>query len=419
MKTSIGLRGEHLAVWFGTTLLLFLIASAVARTEVGKLIEVWSFGFLQSFLNPFEPKGLPVVIVDAENLKPQDSGVVITPRPQLENLIKAIAVGRPRAIAVDIDFGMKDGDFRLPNDPMFFDNVLGISKKHDVPIFLAIDKTIDGTSGGPLGLVRWDAMAVGAYGKDAKGFTVAVPFWYVPAEYEKPLPNLPVAVALAYLKGPEIKRPPFGIGALVEAIDIAPPVDTSGVSRRSWIGQSVVNYSKMAQLFNERIRIDHPFNYIPRDSVEGKIVIIGNANPKHTVDQFRWPMQDDVAAGVMFQGAASYTLAVEPVYELKAGVRVTLDFLFSFAGFLFLTRKVGKTRVQNELNDVIPVDQKVAIATALVVLLIGIALVVYSHVIWLDFVVVATSLALHPFFANIFERWQRRRRMKIAEKGAS
>jgi CHASE2 domain-containing sensor protein len=401
-------------IWFATTIFLFLLSAAAIRTDAGKLSEVWSFGFLQGFLNPFEKEGLDVVIVDAENLKPQDSGIVVTPRADLEKLIAAIAIWHPKAIAVDIDFGMKDGDFRRPSDPTFFDNVLSIGKKQKVPIFLAVDKTLDGTSAGPLGLARWDVMAIGAHSKDANGHPLAIPFWYIPAGYSKPLPNLAVAVALAYLNGREVKAPPLGVQSLVNSIDIAQPADTSKLAKGSWAGYSTVNYSKSAQLFNERIRVNRPFDYIPQDRVRDKIIIIGFANPKQTMDRFHTTPLEDERAGVIFQGAAAYTLAVEPVYEFRPEIRVALDFLFSFAGFLFFSHKIKNKKPVTDA--IIPFDQKIAFAAAFIVFFLGVVLVIYSRVLWLDFMVVVASLLLHPWLANILEKWRNRPRGSFAKK---
>ena len=305
---------------------------------------------------------------------------------------------------------MIDGDWPgKAQDPPFFDRLLALQDKLNVPIFLAVERTIDGTSGGPLGLTRWDGMAVATQGEDSgpEGHTLAAPFWYVPHDYPKPLPNLSVAVAQAYLGKGHVKQPPFFLRPLVEAIDISRPTDVATLQKGSWYGRAFLNYSKLRQLARECLRVDAEHVFVPNESVQDKMVIVGFANRKHTTDTFHAPWSPD-EAGVMFHAVAAYTLAVEPVYELRPNVRVALDIVFSFAAFLTLTWTL---RSKSDAPDDAPVqrDQRIILIAVVAVLLFGLSLTKWASILWLDFFVVALSLVVHPFIAGIAERWHARR----------
>jgi CHASE2 domain-containing sensor protein len=77
---------------------------------------------------------MPVIVVDISKLE-GDKDDKPTPRDKLTELIDAIAKENSRAIAIDIDFSLReDNNWQDYNDPDFFDHCLKL-KEAGRPVF--------------------------------------------------------------------------------------------------------------------------------------------------------------------------------------------------------------------------------------------------------------------------------------------
>lgn len=126
----------------------------------------------------------------------------------------------------------------------------------------------------------------------------------------------------------------------------------------------------------------------------GKMVLIGDVDAAS--DQFAVSGHDQLIPGVLLIACATYTLAVEPLYELNTAVRLILDFFLSgilIAGSEFLrsryvNRRPGSRffRAQSRfIRDLI-----------VVVIILGLLMTVWLNIMWFDFPLILFALLLHP-----------------------
>lgn len=411
-------------VAIGALVTTLLICSKLyfEHTETGRAHALFTFAWLQERLSPFDPAGMPVVVVDTTTI-----GVGTlerpTPRFDLGQLISAIAIHHPKAIGVDIDFSPTETGWVTDEDPEFFDECLRISKRYNVPIFLGVGRSSEGTPSGFLGRPEYEHMAVRASGtlRGEERKMAGVPLWFSTKTSDHLLPNLPVALALAYLEGATRPRPRWNLGGFVEAISLDPPAPPRDSKQRTekggWMGEAPVNYSKLDQISQQKLYVAKRDFNLPKDRVGGKIVILGAADERRTPDVFL-PPGHPITAGVLFHAVAAYTLAIDPVYELKPGVRLLLDAGISGSTIIFLAwlRRRTLRRAQSasllghqgQATKLFWLERIVILVFVGSILLAGVWLVRYANVLWLDFLLVAFCVALHRPVAAWLEHVQLR-----------
>ena len=402
----------ELAVGALVTLLLSGMEFFYKHTPDGEDLEVRAFAYLQGKLPRFSQDRPPIVVV---NISPLGGGTLEdpTPRAALTRVLEALAVHQPKAIAVDIDFAKRrNGDWASDDDPQFFADCLALSRRTAVPIFLPIERWPDGTTAGLLGLPGYDDLAVRGVSIDegTERYATRIPLWYFPRGGTHAMPNLPTALAKAWLRERTVPEAPFGVRQLVRPLSIARPDDRpAGQALPSrWIGNALLNYSKIDTFKQQRLNIVPPHFAFAEEDVADRIVILGalGASP----DVFAVPAREGTWPGALFQASAAYTLAVEPAREFKPAVAWSLDLAFSLLAIWSLrgirTRLARRTASADGQHHgwwgvaELVVPQVVPVG----IVVLGVLLVGYGRVLWLDFTLLAACVALHPFVAAILER---------------
>jgi hypothetical protein len=177
------------------------------KTAWGARADLWFSAQLQRAVAAWTPsRAGEILLVDLADVRPQPVNFPplpgeaaprhATPRKELAEIIEAIAVHKPRAIAVDIDFSpWEDGRPATPEDPVFFERMLDASKVHDVPIYLGVYRQRFKEAREWLGDEKFSGLAAGI----AVPSDPAASYYYVRWQWgyavASPLANLALAAA--------------------------------------------------------------------------------------------------------------------------------------------------------------------------------------------------------------------------------
>jgi hypothetical protein len=131
--------------------------------------------------------------------------------------------------------------------------------------------------------------------------------------------------------------------------------------------------------------------YAKGESLGGKVVMIGRARPGDAPDMFRVPGVALPVAGVYLQAAGVYTLLDAPLYRLTAIGRVVIDVLVTLIPTAMVLLRSVRNRIKTSLLD----PSAMAKVLGCLVLIGGYFGVVWTRVLWTDYIPVGLSLLLH------------------------
>ena len=393
----------HLA--FGIAIATLLVGAKVLfeHTRAGAMLEQRTYGLLTTILPQFLPDGPDVVVIDIGHLAggTEDAGTgvpVATPRPELQRILETLVQMRPRAIGVDIDFSPTPRGWGDDSDPQFFQRVLELSEA--TPITLGVFRSIREPKEAWLGLPRYSSLA-GSMWLPRTGLE-RTPAWTQAPGVADRLPSLGAKTALARAARTDEGQLETGWLRRFRESKQQSSLRPDGLL----VGEILTNSSPMAQLQREAIKIARPEDLIRhRSTIEGRIVLLGvvdNAN-----DLFPVPAEERNVPGVIVHAANAYTLASEPVWEFSHGTRYALDFAFSglLIGIALWMQRTGVSK------HALPSGRSESRALWCVIaatLIGGAVAVLMFRVFWLDFLLVAASLWLHPRVERLLSRWRRR-----------
>ena len=291
-----------------------------------------------------------------------------------------------------MDFSPNHRGWITREDPQFFDACLKISEDYKIPIFLGVHRTRKGTAEEWLGLAKYRKMAV----------DLRVP-WRTDRVHRRvesndpqgPLPTLSTALTAAFadpIKKP-LPRPPQWIKRALKNSD----------------EEFLVNYSKLEQLQTERLPLSNSSSItdFDREFLEGKMVII--ARVRNAGDKFNVPGRERPIEGAYVHACAVHTLAAEPLYEFRGGVRLVLDVLIGVAIIGIVTYIRSQRSKEENDRSWRRLQSKFIFGAVLVVIFAGIFLVRWLGVMWLDFLLVIFALLLHPSVEEWFESFLRKK----------
>lgn len=383
----------YVAVGVVATLILLGIKVGIENSSVGRDNELWVFGKLQSVL-PDQDAENPIILIDISDLRGGTPGDA-TSRDGLFNIIQALVdlKGRPKAVGIDIDFSPKSNEYVSDNDYDFFQNCLKLSRDHQMPVFLAVGQRKGAPPEAWLGSEEFESLA-SAVAIDAED-TRRMPLWVRPKGSEQALNTMSYSLARVYRKTlPEAQS---WIAPLLEPSgdDLDEKRPTGGVNGQSETlvyADRLVNYSKLDALKNAAKKDVTPEAVRNTGDVyKNRIVILGDVSKPR--DSFPIPGRKKNESGTLILASATYTLIKEPLFEFRALARIALDILI--AGVIIAM--VAVIRYRNPNNHSWIGKQALFIYGAVVVVLgAGFLLVRLAGVMWLDFVLVISALALHP-----------------------
>jgi tetratricopeptide (TPR) repeat protein/CHASE2 domain-containing sensor protein len=398
--------GTYVVVGVITTLLLGGVKLVWEKTSPGHDFEVWMFGKLQSQL-PSVDRDNPIVILDISGLPGGKPGEP-TSREKLTEIIGALAMQRPRAIAVDVNFSPKPTHFATDDDANFFDDCLKFKRENNLPIFLAVGETKAGRPDQWRGLEEYAELAA-AVAADEND-TTKMPLWVKSGASPQRLNTINYALALEYQK--DLPGPPEWIKWATERNDIEHHAEPGARGDGLVYADTLVNYSKL----------DAMESSAQRDVSAESVAETGNRYHKKLVlvgcvgkcpDSFNVPVRKPPVSGVLMLASATYTLIKEPLFELKPTVRLLLDFALA----VLIVAIVAVIRYRNPHDPSWHGREAIFIYLAMfVVFIAGCVLVWASGVMWLDFMFIVGALFLHPKLQDRITNWWERRRQRAPAK---
>lgn len=399
----------YVVVGLLTTALVGGVKIAFEHSETGHDFELWVFEKLQGQLSSIDREN-PIVLVDISGLPGGRSGQP-TPRKPLMEIVGALAEQRPRAIAVDVEFSPKADDFATEDDPEFFDFCLDLMRRKNLPIFLAVGERKAAPPEAWLGQEEYKelAVAVAANENDTRRLPLSVRAKGAREE----LKTMGYALAKKYRE--DLPGAPWWIDWAVEKNVEGHHAEAQADGSDLVYAERLVNYSKLDAMESAAQRD------VSAESVRqtgrryrDKLVILGAVTEFVYPDSFNVPGRKTPVGGVLLHASAAYTLIKEPLFELKPRVRLLLDFVI--AGIIIAM--VAVIRFRNPGNPSWHGKQAVFIyAAILTVFVAGWVLVRLSGVMWLDFLLVAGALFLHPKLEGLIHMLGGRRARRPGGEG--
>ncbi|MCI0150371.1 CHASE2 domain-containing protein [Paraburkholderia sediminicola] len=381
-------------------------------TPPGRWAETSVFSGSEMFLSRFSSHRLPVVVLDIQQLEDGFTTAAPTSRKELTDIIKALNAVGAKAIGVDIDFSPDEQGFiSHTEDPPFFDTCLEISKT--TPVFLGVYRTRFMGPESWLNQAKYQSLAADLAGNEVPGRTVTMRAkpWLVVYPHKQSLPSMGYALARAAsgaagLPGAYVWLKPFVISDEEAEAEARP--ETAGDEERG----RLLNYSKLDQLATER-SLATDSSAITRAAADfaGKIVVLGDNNPRRNGGDVFHPPWHDEEPGVLFHSIGVYTFAFEPLFEFTHSTRTGLDLLLTLPFFLIAYLKARHAgRAPDAVTGAAYEEswKKIELRTIListgVIILAGVLLLFVCNVLWLDFVLVIGALTVHPFLSRRMER---------------
>ena len=370
-----------------------LLAAFLGQQNFGNDFKWITFRLIQRQLTPL-PKS-PVAVVDVSDLL-RDNKTEVTPRKELLALIKVLASNNPAVIGIDIDFSpsidpvTSKEQFLTSSDPGFFDacNNMKSESGNKIPVYLGVSRTE-----------------------------------FLPPDQWLVLPEFkPLAASLLVPKlntsafnslADQAAKKQHGEDAVEQARTMSAALarsyliyhHRSETPKRHYLlervtetdNRYIIDYSLLNRLMESKISYNDARNgRIATGSLLGQIVLVGDVD--QASDRFNNPINLDTIAGVMVQAAAAATLVSPPLYQIAEPWGELADFLTAF--FLVSIIALARLSLGEHFNEERLFLLLVVSAVALV-LIFGLS-VNRHRIVWDDFLLVASALALHPFAEKIW-----------------
>ena len=383
------------------TLVLLGLKGLVQRTDFGRLVDQMSYDLLQHNLSSVKSaKDLNVMVLDISAIPMVTvPGIIqsqtVTSREPLLSIVESLVTKEhpPLAIGLDVDFSPDEYGYASPDDPNFFESLLQMRGKTQIPILVGVDKSL------ALGPQKWliDPKYMGLAScivvptPEPGQSTRYMPEWLevkYPATQEQQAtmvvcPSMGSALAKA-----SVAPVPWWAKYFAESTDLKNETSLSA-------SEFLVDYSPLDVLNASAPHIRNSGDVAPID-VENKIVLIGRT--RETDDTFPVPGRPEKSyAGVFLHACAAYTLLEKrPLYHLKEFGRIFIDLLFSAA--IFGTVLLIRLRYARDSWEEFMEHRLQGFLTFAAVVLLVIGAVVFvrvSHLMWDDFLLVTIVLLFH------------------------
>lgn len=377
-------------VALAVAVLLFLVKYVLEQTPIGRWAERETYGLLAGNLPSFAKAGPAVVIVDIGHI-PGGGGAVgetpiVTSRARLKELLDALVAAEPLAIGIDIDFSPNRRGWISSGDPTFLDHCLRLNERF--PVRVGVFRGMRESPGAWLGLPRFAPLAGAMWlpAEEARRLPLSIE-----AVASAPaLPSIGAALAMGAVGDRDLLAHPL---AFALEGPTTRPVALEPHGAPIVLREVLVNYGLLEQMRREALIAATPADIAKyRDRIKNRVVLIGDLKAGLASDAFRVPGVARDQRGVLLHAALASTLLSNPIAEFSHTARIVLD--LALGGALALVALWARRRHGAD-DDHAAVGKAVLIAVA-IVFVCGFAFVVWFRVMWLDFLLVAAFLLLHP-----------------------
>lgn len=382
-------------------LVVLLIAKwGLAATSTFQLLEESFYDVLQLRLSSkLDEKQLKVVVVDITDMKMDRAAnsrrYDFTDRGELQQLVRKLVTGGPRAIGLDTDF--TPYAVQRQQDHSFLDACLLLrypphgSQTNPVPVYVGLHDAVG--LGPDLCLAEPQYGVLAAFigfpnvnEHESRRWTVEwmkIPYDDEAGQKRKWLcPSLAAAVTTQH-----VSPPPAWISWAADDVTFTEP-------NAFYSGKKFdIDYSPLEALEENSVPLRDIDSYLGKDYFRDKYVFVGRGKLSHdTGDKYPIPgRRGDAHSGVYIHACAAYTLLRRPLFAVKLWGDIVLDcavglpVIFVVAWIRFHYRRLEHHAVLAFIT----------LLAVLVVIGVGFFMVNVTRLMWDDFVVVAASLLLH------------------------
>lgn len=405
---------------FASIVVLVILLTFAGSQDWGKRAELAVYQRLQSLI-PGPNSPVPITVVDIGSISNGSSfekdAAGTTDMRQLGLLLEKVLALKPRAVAIDIDFGRREEDPRLnPTNPVarFFPDrngdVTGRALKSFLagrPVYLAVLQGLhrmDPESWlGSEELVDLIAHPL-APEPSLDGQITMVEYIQIPVLDEDGRPTTPKVIpSIAKVLADSLSNSamaPAPPERLVERF--AAPTE----ERRNVMGVSLptigrtyyLNVAAFERIKRDTIHVKSPADLANNPEaakrITGSVVLIGSASDKQ--DQHPMPGIGPKEAGIYFHALGAYTRGVAPLYVFRPWFRVTLvtgmcalvlgTVLWVRRRYIAVERDVAASRL----------SLFAIVLLTLLMIMVGLWLVRTYGVLWTDFLYTSLILLFHP-----------------------
>lgn len=368
------------------------------RSELGQKLQLWAYEKLQP-MAPGPSGALPIVIVDFRNNF--DVGpYAATDMDKLAALLKNIEIAQPKAIGIDIDFGVLADGATYPDAN---GRVVDFALQSRVPVILAVGRglwTADpsdwlGADTGPNGQKRDVSEIVAhAYAPVTTGGTITL---FDPIRLgSRQVPSLASRLADLYSSNRTraLDHPNWWISPYAE--ETTAPEQTDGRGRILSGKQYFLNTSALDQFDREKIVVRSPDDIRPGGEEEARlhnaIVLVGSDD--RFLDAAIIGSQH--RSGIFLHALGVYTKLFAPVYEVQPLARLLLAVVVTL---LMFGASLGIRRMYIARSGNLNIGRLTfltSLSVAGLILLAGSLLVRYYGILWTDYFLVLLLLLVHP-----------------------
>lgn len=377
------------------------------KTTVGSAVESLGFAELQRHLIPAGLVQQPnVTLVDISGIRREKwelngkSGEC-TPRAEILSILTALAEpkqpdAKPRVIAVDIDFSPFDTGPVHPDDSKFFANVIELSKRSHVPIFLGVDRQRFCAPEKWLGQGEFSKLAAAIAIPEADDSRYYLR-WARASEASHSLPSMALAIAgKAEDAGHEDHS---AWHHYVQTSQMRSGVEPPHEGVMNW---ALTNYAALSALKLDQMAASKSDTiYDNPQRFKGRAVILGDIQNFDGNDHFDIGLlHPSDLPGVFLHACGSITAQTHPLLELTHHGRLVLDFLIAatLVGLITATRLRAALRSGSDVADSDRLFRRLTTLAIVICVVFAIGFIQQTHVMWTDFIGVVLALVAHLIF---------------------
>lgn len=402
------LKGWQVVLTYGLLVVaITLVHVGLANIGFGRYMELWGYEKLRSYISPpSEP--IPITLVDLSRVPKQAidrpagaDRVNATNRAVLKQVITHLLTLKPKAIAVDVDMSPDEyGPIEGDEDLLQFCASAGKETK----IFFVANRSLARSPDEWLGSPKFTFMAVHTLvAPEAHTQGIALDELEIPGQETMP-PSLPRA--LAQSNGPQLKERDTNMEQLLFPVEQDFRFTSNGVPAHGYfVNEGMIDVLNGADSGDHLIQVSGTGDFQDQpELIQGRMILIGDA--QDDADKLFLPGREERVPGLFFQAASTYTMAQSPLYVFKEWFVLVLNLVFATVTLLAVLglRKLARKllRLKQPLRKEF-VSVVVALFAIFLTVGMGVALVAYSHVLWLDFILFAIVFAIHGTIERVVE----------------
>lgn len=400
---------------------LLLLGLWLEKTRFGEEVQVATYNLLQGHLaaSPV-PDSLQVIVVDISSIKPRvvDDGIsqrLVTPRDEIERLLKNIAAHHPAAIGVDVDFSpqVQESTYQAPDDWKFFDEVIKLSEElrnatgdSARGIYLGVGRNI-GDRDSWLGEAKYANLAGGIVVPFAENGPVirSMPAYLQPvaecgSTHHETCGKLP-SLAWAMVNGRQAQLKDMRQDFMVSQSEFERSSrgnESDDETAAKIVGEDyLVDFGAVDKLERETFPASGVTAAPDQDSIfRNRYVLLGDKDLSLVGDRLVVPGHAEQIKGVYAHASAIYTLVQRPLYALRPFVDIVIDVLLGALSLVvvgWLRFYFAKRGPENVSKD--RVDALTTFAVILMLVGIGYFAVYRWRLVWIGYAIVIMMQLLH------------------------